>query len=131
MFNKLRTKVNAFIDSIPSEYKSVNTNTNTDTNTDTDTDIVHKIIIEKMISIFNDAGLQIRLCEINPSSGCNHTNCRVSTEIFIPMVEKDKMGQEQDMVKACIKSTILIAFSEVLGKSKLLDENYIITNFGY
>lgn len=132
MFNKLRTKINSLIDSVPSEYKSVNTNSDTNSNSNTNnTDIIHKIIIDKMISIFNDAGLQVRSCEISPSSGCDHTHCKVSTEIFIPLVNKDKMGQEQDMVKSCIKSTILIAFSEVLGNSKLLDENYIITNFGY
>ena len=130
MLNKLRTKINSLIDSVPSEYKSANTSTDTNSNTNiNDADIIHKIIIDKMISIFNDAGLQVRFCEISPSSGCDHTHCKVSTEIFIPLVEMDKMGQEQDMVKSCIKSTVLIAFSEVLGTSKLVDENYIITNF--
>lgn len=121
MLNKLRTKINSLIDSVPSEYKSANTSTDTN-----NTDIIHKIILNKIIDICHDAGLKIKFCEIGPHNGCDHTHCKVKLEVFIPLVEMDKMGQEQDMVMSCIKSTILIAFSEVLGASKLVDENYII-----
>ena len=130
MMTRLLNKLYKFIDSVPSQYSinaiSDNPNPNPSSEPENE-DEIHAIIRKKIEILLTDSGFPNLKVVIGPSKGCQHIYCNIAIDTSWPNIPLDDLAQEQDAFAACAKSAILIAFNEVLGASKMLDESFKFT----